>query len=56
MELTGRRGRRCKQVLDSFRKLKDEALNDTMWGTRFGRGYTSYYLIYKLMFDCLVFR
>jgi len=38
---TGRWGRRCKQVLDDLRKLKAEALNGILWGTRFGRGYTS---------------
>jgi len=41
MELTGRRGIRCKQVLDDFRKMKEEALNVTLWETRFGRRYTS---------------
>jgi len=40
-----RRGRRRKQVLDDLketrrhRKLKDEALDRTLWRTEFGRGY-----------------
>jgi hypothetical protein len=45
MEMTGRRGRRCKQLLDDrkekrrYWKLKEEALDRTAWRTRFGRGY-----------------
>jgi hypothetical protein len=45
MEMTGRRERRRKQLLDDFKeergywKLKDEALDRTLWRTRFGRGY-----------------
>jgi hypothetical protein len=45
IEMTGRRGRRRKQLLDdlkekkSYRKLKEEALDRTLWRTRFGRGY-----------------
>jgi hypothetical protein len=45
VEGTGRRGRRCKQLLDDLRetrgywKLKEEALDHTVWRTRFGRGY-----------------
>jgi len=45
IEVTGRRGRRCKQLLDDlkekrgFWKLKDEALDNTVWRTHFGRGY-----------------
>jgi hypothetical protein len=41
----GRRGRRRKQLLDDFKekkrywKLKEEALDRTLWRTRFGRGY-----------------
>jgi hypothetical protein len=44
-EMTGRRGRRRKQLLDGFKekrrywKLKDEALDRTMWRTRFRRCY-----------------
>jgi hypothetical protein len=40
-----RRGRRRKQLLDylketkSYCKLKEEALDRTVWRTRFGRGY-----------------
>jgi hypothetical protein len=43
--MTGRRGRRCKQLLDDLKekrrywKLKEEALDHTLWRTRFGRGY-----------------
>ena len=39
----GRRGRRRKQLLDDLTerrihsKLKEEALDRTLWGTRFGR-------------------
>ena len=42
--MTGRRGRRRKQQLDDFkesrgyRKWKEEALDCTLWRTRFGRG------------------
>jgi hypothetical protein len=45
LEVTGRRGRRCKQVLYVFTeairycKFKAEALDRTLWRTRFGRGY-----------------
>jgi hypothetical protein len=45
IEMTGRRGRRRKQLLDDLKekrrywKLKDEALDRTLWRTRFGRGY-----------------
>jgi hypothetical protein len=45
IEMTGRRGRRRKQLLDNVKekrrywKLKDEALDRTVWRTRFGRGY-----------------
>jgi hypothetical protein len=44
-EMTGRRGRRRKQPLDDLKKkrrywkLKEEALDRTLWRTRFGRGY-----------------
>jgi hypothetical protein len=43
--MTGRRGRRHKQLLDDLKekkiywKLKEEALDRTVWRTRFGRGY-----------------
>ena len=43
--MTGRGGRRCKQLLDDLKekriywKLKEEALERTLWRTRFGRGY-----------------
>jgi hypothetical protein len=45
IEVTGRRGRRRKQLLDDlkekrgYHKLKEEALDRTLWRTRFGRGY-----------------
>jgi hypothetical protein len=45
IEMTGRRGRRCKQLLDDIKekrrywKFKNEALDRTLWRTRFGRGY-----------------
>jgi hypothetical protein len=43
--MTGRPGRRRKQLLDDLKekrgnwKLKEEALDRTLWRTRFGRGY-----------------
>jgi hypothetical protein len=43
--MTGRRGRRRKQLLDDLKekkrywKLQEEALDRTLWRTRFGRGY-----------------
>jgi hypothetical protein len=45
IKMTGRRGRRRKQLLDDLKKkrrywkLKEEALDCTLWKTRFGRGY-----------------
>jgi ribosomal 50S subunit-associated protein YjgA (DUF615 family) len=42
---TGRRGRKGKQLLNDLKemtgycKLKEEALDCTLWRTRFGRGY-----------------
>jgi hypothetical protein len=45
IEMTGRRGRRRKQLLDELKekirywKLKEEALDSTLCRTRFGRGY-----------------
>jgi len=44
VEMTGRRARRRKQLLDELKerkgycKLKEEALDRTPWRTRFGRG------------------
>jgi hypothetical protein len=44
-EMKGRRGRRLKQLLDDLKekrgywKLKEEALDRTVWRTRFGRDY-----------------
>jgi hypothetical protein len=43
--MTIRRGRRSKQLLDDLKekrryfKLKEEALDRTLWRTRFGRSY-----------------
>jgi hypothetical protein len=45
IEMTGRRGRRRKQLLDDLKekrrywKSKEEALDHTVWRTRLGRGY-----------------
>jgi len=45
IEVTRRRGRRRKKLLDDFKKkiiywkLKKEALDGTLWRTRCGRGY-----------------
>jgi hypothetical protein len=45
IEMIGRRGRGRKQLLDDLKekrrhwKLKEEALDRTLWRTRFGRGY-----------------
>jgi hypothetical protein len=45
IEMMGRRGRRRKQILDDLKeksrywKLKEEALDCTLWRTCFGRGY-----------------
>ena len=45
IEVTGRRGRRRKKLLDGLKErrgyshLKEEALDRTMWRARFGRGF-----------------
>jgi len=45
IEVTGRRGRRHRKLLDDLREkreyshLKEEALDHTMWRARFGRGF-----------------
>jgi hypothetical protein len=45
MDVTRRRGRKCKQLLDVLKekrgywKLKEEALDRIVWRNRFGRGY-----------------
>jgi hypothetical protein len=45
IDVTGRRGRRSKQLLDDLKEkrrywnLKEEALDRSLWRTRFGRGY-----------------
>ena len=45
MEVTRRRGRRSKKLLDDLKdrrgyyNLKEEALDRTMWRNRFGRGF-----------------
>jgi hypothetical protein len=42
---TGKRGRRCKQLLDNHKetkgywKLKEEALDRTLWRTSLGKGF-----------------
>jgi hypothetical protein len=47
IEMTGKRGRRRKQLQNDLKekkrywKLKEEALDRTLWRTRFGRGYGS---------------
>jgi hypothetical protein len=47
LEMTGRRGRRHKKLLDDlteesgYCKLKEDPLDRTMWRSRFGRGYGS---------------
>jgi len=44
VEVTGRQGRRCKQLLNDLKetrgywKLKKEALGHTVWRTHFGKG------------------
>jgi hypothetical protein len=44
IEVTGRRGRRCRKLLDDLKDrrgyshLKEETLHRTMWRARFGRG------------------
>ena len=45
IEVTGRRGRRRRKLLDGLKErrgyshLKEEALDRTMWRARFGRGF-----------------
>jgi hypothetical protein len=45
MEVTRRRGRRCKKLLDELKEsreyshLKEVALDRTMWRIRFGGGF-----------------
>jgi hypothetical protein len=45
IEVTGRRGRRRKKLLDDLKEtrghshLKEEPLDHTMWRARFGRGF-----------------
>ena len=45
IEVTERRGRKLKQLLDEvtktkkYRKLKEEALDRNRWRARFGRGF-----------------
>ena len=45
IEVTGRRGRRRRKLLDDLKErrgyshLKEEALDRTMWRVRFGRGF-----------------
>jgi len=43
--MTGRRGRKPRKLVDDLKErrgyaqLKEEALDRTMWGARFGRGF-----------------
>jgi hypothetical protein len=45
IEVTGRRGRSCRKLLDNLKErrgyshLEEEALDRTMWRARFGRGF-----------------
>jgi hypothetical protein len=45
IDVTGRRGRRRRKLLDDLKerrgysRLKEEALDRTMWRARFGRGF-----------------
>jgi hypothetical protein len=45
IEVTGRRGRRCRKLLDDLKErrgyshLKEEALDRAMWRAGFGRGF-----------------
>ena len=45
IEVTGRRGRRCRKQLDDLKErrgyshLKEESLDRTMWRAGFGRGF-----------------
>jgi len=45
LEVTGRKGRRRRKLLDDLKKrrgyshLKEQALDRTMWRARFGRGF-----------------
>jgi hypothetical protein len=45
IEMIGRQGRRCRKLLDDLKEtrkysqLEEEALDRTMWGARFGRGF-----------------
>ena len=45
IEVTERRGRRCRKLLDDLKErrgyshLKEEALGRTVWRARFGRGF-----------------
>ena len=45
IEVTGRRGRRCRKLLDDLKErrgyshLKEEALDRTVWRAGFGRGF-----------------
>jgi hypothetical protein len=45
IEVTGRRGRRCRKLLDELKErrryshLKEEALDRTVWRVCFGRGF-----------------
>ena len=55
IKVTGIRGRRCKQLVYGLKenrrccKLKDEALNLTLWRNRSGRGYRPLVRHYMIM-------
>ena len=59
LEVTGRKGRGRKQLLDDLKeqegywKFKEEALDRALWRTRFGEGYGSFVRqLTELMIDC----
>jgi hypothetical protein len=45
IDVTGRRGRKCRKLLDDLKErrgyshLKEEVLDRTVWRARFGRGF-----------------
>jgi hypothetical protein len=60
IEMTERRGRRRKQLLDDLKekrrywKLKEEALDRTLWRTRLGRGCGPVVRDYRMNVGCLL--
>jgi hypothetical protein len=62
LEVTVRRGRRRKQLLDDLKKqegywkFKEEALDRDLWRTRFGEGYESFVRqLTQWMVDCSLY-